>query len=44
MTNAAVLDGHQAHIYLSKIPGVFWQVQIYHWMKNLAIENEMPHL
>jgi hypothetical protein len=42
MTHAAVLDRHQAHIFcLSKIPGVFWQHQIYHWMKKLATEIEM---
>jgi len=42
MTNVAVLDRHQAHIfYLSKYPGVIWQPQIYHWMKKLATEIEM---
>jgi len=42
MTNAAVLDRHQAHIfYLSKFPVVFWQPQIYNWMKKLATEIEM---
>ena len=42
MTNAAVLDRHQAHIFcLSKIPEACWQLQIHHSMKNLATENEM---
>jgi hypothetical protein len=41
MTNAVALDRHQAHIfYLSKIPELFWQIQMSHWM-NLATENEM---
>jgi hypothetical protein len=42
MINAAVLDRRQAHIfYLSKFPVVFWQPQIYNWMKKLATEIEM---
>jgi hypothetical protein len=42
MTNVAVWDRHQAYIFhLSKIPGVFWQPQIYHWMKKLATGIEM---
>jgi hypothetical protein len=42
MTNAAILDMFQAHIfYLSKIPGVFWQNEIYLWVKNLATQNEI---
>jgi hypothetical protein len=35
MTNAAVLDRHQAHIfYLSKVPGLSWHHQTHRWMQQ----------